>query len=203
MNKLLALLLILLLPSLAYPQARDLVDSESITWDYDTPGELKAHVVESFAAYWNAAAVKKAVGCSVVTEVNINSGPPIDTFTCPDADASIIYGSTLLPVAITTLLFTLSVSDVDSGSQVYSGAFSAQCRANDAAMNNTWGTSQSVSITMATANDLYTATSAAVTPNGSPCAARSLLLWRFVIAGTGAHTDDGDARFIGIMGEGS
>jgi hypothetical protein len=92
MNKLLALLLILLLPSLAYPQARDLVDSESITWDYDTPGELKAHVVESFAAYWNAAAVKKAVGCSVVTEVNINSGPPIDTFTCPDADASIIYG---------------------------------------------------------------------------------------------------------------
>lgn len=159
-------------------------------------------VAESFGGYWNAASVKKASGCSAVTEVNINSGPPIDTFTCPDADASIIYGSTILPIAITSMLFTLVVSDVDSSSQVYSGSFSAQCRPNDAAMNNTWGTGVAVSITMATANDVYMATSGAVTPDGS-CSKGSLLLWRFVIAGTGAHTDDGDARFIGVGGEGS
>src|SRR4030095_10711049 len=96
--------------------------------------------------------------------------------TCDDSDSSTFDGWVGVDQTVTTMTFTLTVNDVDSG-QVFAGNFKAQCRASGAAPNATWGTAQNVSITMTTAGNNYTATTAAVTPNGGPClAGRSLFL---------------------------
>lgn len=176
---------------------RTLTDSSTITWDFDTPGEVTGHVVPSMLAYFSGGTiVKDGTNCLPAVETTINSGPKIPVFTCADSGSSIFQGSTWLPIAITTATFTLGVSDVDSSSHVFAGDFSAMCRANDAAINSTWGTGVAVSITMTTANDIFTVESSAVTPNGT-CSANSWLFWRFVVNAT-SFTDDGDARVIGV-----
>ena len=52
-------------------------------------------------------------------------------------------------------------------------------------------------LTMTTANNNYTGTTANVTPNGS-CASGATLFWRFVVDTT-PFSDDGDARVIGVL----
>lgn len=196
--RLLRSFLLVLLASSAFAQTRELEDTATITWDFSEAGKARANVVPSVAGYFNAhSIIKDGTSCTAATEVTINSGPKTPVFSCADSDSSVFEGSTWLPISITTATFTLGVSDVDSSSHVFAGSFSAMCRANDAAINSTWGSSVAVSITMATANDIYTTTSGAVTPNGT-CSADSWLFWRFVVAGTGSHTDDGDARVLGV-----
>jgi len=101
---------------------------------------------------------------------------------------------------LSTLKLTLTVNDVDSSSQHFSGTFKAMCRNNGAVVDGTWGATQSVDIVMTSANTNYTATTAALTPNGT-CSAGATLFWRFTITNSGGTDDDGDARVVNVAME--
>lgn len=150
-------------------------------------------------AYWDAGSftIPAASTCTAAALTQINSGPSAYTITCTDAGTSTFEGNLALPQDIATATFTLIVNDVDSSSQHFAGDFSAMCRNNGTTVNNTWGTVQSVDVTMTTAQNNYTGTTAAVTPNGT-CTSGATLFWRFVV-NTTPFTDDGDARVIGVL----
>lgn len=141
--------------------------------------------------------------CADPTKQTINSGPVIYSFSCADSNSSTFDGHLTLPITmagnLATVKFRLTVNDVDSSSQIFAGGFKAQCRASGTAPNNTWGTAQTVAITMVTANNDYSQTTAAVTPD-STCSAGSELFWRFTIDAA-TNSDDGDARVISVSME--
>jgi len=150
-------------------------------------------------AFWDAGAVTvDGTNCTAATSQTINSGPTGFFFVCADSNSSTFDGSITLPQALVTATFQLTVNDVDSSSQHFAGEFKAMCRNNGTTVNSTWGTGVAVDITMATANNNYTGTTAAVTPNGT-CSAGATLFWRFTVLGTTTHTDDGDARVVGVL----
>ncbi len=150
-------------------------------------------------AYWDAAGITPdGTQCAEPAKTTINSGPVAYVIVCTDNAASIFYGQVALTATLTTATFTLTVNDVDSSSQHFGGGFSAQCRNNGTTVNSTWGTATTVDITMTTANNNYTGTTSATTPNGT-CGSGATLFWRFVVDAAGTHTDDGDARVIGVL----
>jgi hypothetical protein len=156
-------------------------------------------------ASWDAGSLTAdGTNCADPTKQTINSGPVIYSFSCADSNSYTFDGHLTLPITmagnLATVKFRLTVNDVDSASQVFGGGFKAQCRASGTAPDGTWGTSVAVAITMTTANTDYSATSAAVTPNGT-CSAGAELFWRYTVDGTGTNTDDGDARVIGVAME--
>lgn len=150
-------------------------------------------------AYWDAGTFTfpSTSTCTTPALTQINSGPSVYITTCTDASTSAFEGSITLAQDVVTVTFTLTVNDVDSSSQHFAGDFSAMCRNNGTTVNNTWGTSQSVDITMTTANNNYTGTTSAVTANGS-CTAGATFFWRFVV-NTTPFTDNGNARVIGVL----
>jgi len=156
-------------------------------------------------ASWDAGSLTPdGTNCADPTRQTINSGPTLYAFSCADSNSSTFDGHLTLPITmagnLATVKFRLTVNDVDSASQVFGGGFKAMCRASGTTVDGTWGTAQTVAITMTTANNDYSATTAAVTPNGT-CSAGSELFWRFTVDGTGTNTDDGDARVISVMME--
>jgi hypothetical protein len=115
---------------------------------------------------------------------------------CPTA-ASAQFDFVLpgLKQAVATFTVDLKVNDVDSSSHHFAGTFKAQCRASGTAPNNTWGSTQTVDITMTTAGNTYVGTTAAITANGT-CSENADLYIRF--NANGSMTDDGDARIVGM-----
>jgi len=149
-------------------------------------------------AFWDGGSMTPdGTNCTAATLTTINSGPTGYNFVCADSNSSTFDGSLTLSQALVTATFTLTVNDVDSSSQHFAGGFKAQCRNNNTTVNSTWGTAQTVDITMATANNNYTGTTAAVTPNGT-CSAGATLFWRYTTDAT-TNTDDGDARVVGVL----
>jgi len=155
-------------------------------------------------ASWDAGSLTPdGTNCADPTKQTINSGPIIYSFSCADSNSSTFDGHITLPITmagnLATVKFRLTVNDVDSSSQVFAGGFKAQCRASGTAPSSTWGTAQTLAITMVTANNDYSATTAAVTPDGT-CSAGSELFWRWTTDAT-TNTDDGDARVISVAME--
>jgi len=155
-------------------------------------------------ASWDAGSLTPdGTNCADPTKQTINSGPVIYSFSCADSNSSTFDGHLTLPITmagnLATVKFRLTVNDVDSSSQIFAGGFKAQCRASGTAPSSTWGTAQTVAITMVTANNDYSQTTAAVTPDGT-CSAGSELFFRFTIDAT-TNTDDGDARVISVAME--
>ena len=150
-------------------------------------------------AFFDASSLTLPSGstCTLGAVAAINSGPSVAAVNCTDAGTSSFEGQLTLPQDIATLTFTITVNDLDSSSQHFAGDFSAMCRNNATAVNSTWGTSQSVDVTMTTASNNYTGTTAAVTPNGT-CTSGGTLFWRFVV-NTTPFTDGGNARVIGVL----
>ncbi len=155
-------------------------------------------------ASWDAGSLTPdGTNCADPTKQTINSGPVLYSFSCADSNSSTFDGHLTLPITLAgnlaTIKFRLTVNDVDSSSQIFAGGFKAQCRANGTAPSSTWGTTQTVAITMVTANNDYSATTAPVTADGT-CSAGSELFWRFTVDAT-TNTDDGDARIISVFME--
>jgi hypothetical protein len=148
-------------------------------------------------ASFDGAGLTPSSGCSNdASKVTINSGPTQYVLICPTA-ASAQFGVVIpgIKQAISTLTVLLKVNDVDSASQHFAGTFKAQCRASGTAPSSTWGSTQTVDITMTTANNTYQGLTAAITPNGT-CSAGADLYIQF--DASGSMTDDGDARIIGL-----
>jgi len=150
-------------------------------------------------AFFDASSLTLPSGttCTLGAVAAINSGPSTAAVNCTDAGTSTFEGQLTLPQDIATVTFTLTVNDVDSSSQHFAGDFSAMCRNNGTTVNSTWGTSQSVDITMVTASNNYTGTTAAVTANGT-CNSGATLFWRFIV-NTTPFTDGGNARVLGVL----
>jgi hypothetical protein len=149
-------------------------------------------------AFWDAAALTPdGTNCTDATKTTINSGPVVYIMNCTDNAGSTFDGHITLPTAVATVTFTITVDDVDSSSQHFAGTFKAQCRASGATVNNTYGTGQTVDITMVSANVDYKQTTAAVTPNAT-CSAGAELYWKFTVDTT-PHTDTGNARILGVL----
>jgi len=156
-------------------------------------------------ASWDAGSLTPdGTVCADPVKSTINSGPVIYAIICAHNTSGTMDGHLTLPITmagnLATVKFRLTVNDVDSSSQHFSGTFKAQCRASGTAPSSTWGSTQSVDITMVTANTDYSATTAAVSPD-STCSAGAELFWRFTITNSGGTDDDGDARVIAISME--
>lgn len=137
------------------------------------------------------------VNCTAATSQVINSGPQLYAFSCADSNSSTFDGQIVLPTALATATFTLTVNDLDSSAQHFAGGFKAMCRGNGTTVNGTWGTAQTVDITMTTVNLNYSGTTTAVTPNGT-CGAGATLFFRFTVDAT-THTDAGNARVVNVL----
>ena len=191
------LILSLLFSFTLHAQDRVLTDTPSIVWDFSTEGQAKASVVESVAGFFDAYNIRKSSDCTAATDSTINSGPIVGTFTCSDLNTAIFYGSTWLPVAITTATLQLVVNHGTSESITFAGDFSAQCRAAGTTVNSTWSTGVGADITITTANQNAMSTAVALTPNGT-CSAGAMLSWRYVIDAANFSTNAANTRIIGV-----
>jgi len=135
--------------------------------------------------------------CTDPTKQTINGGPTGYYFSCADSNSSTFDGQITLTHSLATITITLTVNDVDSASQHFAGAFKAMCRNNATTVDGTWGAAQTLDITMTSANNNYTGTTAAITPNGT-CGAGATLFFRWTTDAT-TNTDDGDARVVGVL----
>lgn len=148
-----------------------------------------------WAWFDGGAVTPDGTNCTDPTKSVIGSGPRRWNFVCPTAASAQFGGDTILNIPVATITVTLLVSDVDSSSQHFAGTFKAMCRAPTTTINSTWGSTQTVDITMTTANIIYAGTTATLTPNGT-CSPGAILFWQF--DANGSMTDDGDGRVLGV-----
>jgi len=134
--------------------------------------------------------------CQDPVKVTINSGPSQYAILCA-TPASAQFGAVLvgLKQAVATFKVRLKVNDTVSSAHHYAGTFKAQCRASGAAPSSTWGSTQTVDITLTTANNTYEGLTSAITANGT-CALGSDLYVQF--DANGSMTDTGTARVLGL-----
>ena len=163
------------------------------------------HVWTPLRANWDGGSLTAdGTVCADPVKSTIGGGPTGYFVICSHSTSGTFDGQVAIPLTtvgnLSTLKLTLTVNDVDSSSQHFSGTFKAMCRNNGAVVDGTWGATQSVDIVMTSANTNYTATTAALTPNGT-CSAGATLFWRFTITNSGGTDDDGDARVVNVAME--
>ena len=163
------------------------------------------HVWTPLRANWDGGSLTAdGTVCADPVKSTISGGPTGYFVICSHSTSGTFDGQVAIPLTtvgnLSTLKLTLTVNDVDSSSQHFSGTFKAMCRNNGAVVDGTWGATQSVDIVMTSANTNYTATTAALTPNGT-CSAGATLFWRFTITNSGGTDDDGDARVVNVAME--
>jgi hypothetical protein len=95
--------------------------------------------------------------------------------------------------AIGTIRVRLKGNDTVS-TKTLAGTFKAQCRASGTAPSSTWGTTQTVSITLTTANNTYEGLTSAITPNGT-CSVGADLYIRFNATGS---SNSATTRILGL-----
>lgn len=146
-------------------------------------------------------------GCTTPAEVTLQAtGPKTWTQQCPtDAATSIFYGKTVMPDGwdgANTITFELAAENENAApSGTFIVTFSAMCRTPGTdTVGTTWGTGQTATITFATQYRTETATTAAVTPNGSACSAGDILFWRG-ISNTGTTTQEANVYILGVKME--
>lgn len=133
--------------------------------------------------------------CSDPTKTTINSGPTQYTFVCPTPNSA-VFDAAIIGIrnAIGTIRVRLHANDTASATS-FVGTFKAQCRASGTAPSSTWGTTQSVTVTLTTANNSYEGITAAITPNGT-CSQWSDLYVRFNATGS---SNSATARIVGLV----
>ncbi len=153
---------------------------------WDATGNLDFAVQPVQSHHYDATEINAdAAQCTATAQAAINSGPIVDTFTCTDNDASILYGHLTMPNNwdAGTILFSrrgINVNATPDGN-VVSFDFSAMCRADGGIIDATWGTEVPGAITFDGAQfDIETVVTTAVTPDNTPtgCAAGSTVFWR-------------------------
>ncbi len=137
---------------------------------------------------------------SAPSTVTINSGAPRSTFICTDNDASTLYGE------------VSGLDDWDGGTVTLTGHFvqtaadtsnlnadiAMACRADGDTINNTWGTEIAMDTAMGGSNKLDTITTAAITPNGTCTAKKTLLQFRYQMDAAGTTTAVATLHHLGF-----
>lgn len=167
---------------------------------------LLAMPIESSVYYDPGILSTDATQCTNPAEVTLNSGPKQFTISCAKNSAAVIYGHMRMPGAESsdvlawdggTVTFQLDVFHATTETITWAGDISAQCRATGEQPSGTWGTAVSADVSITTANDIASATTAAVTPTGT-CAAGDVLWWRWVIDEPNFSTNSANSDLIGI-----
>src|SRR3990167_9506964 len=153
--------------------------------------------------YWGAGSISSdGTNCANPTE-SANILVKQYSIVCADNDASIIYGSTVMPDGWDggTVAFTLEIFQVAASINTIEIDFAAKCVSNDEALS-AFGTpptgEQPASITLTAANDMLEDDTSAVTVDGTTCAAGDALFWTGQVDATASHADIATA--VEIMG---
>lgn len=146
------------------------------------------------ASFDGGAITPDGTNCTDPTKTTVNSGPTQYAFVCP-TPASAVFDAALIGIknAVTTIRVRLKANDTAS-TQTLAGTFKAQCRASGTSPSSTWGTTQTVSITLTTANTSYEGLTAAITPNGT-CSLGADLYIRFNATAANSAT----TRILGLV----
>ncbi len=99
-------------------------------------------------------------------------GAQVLTITCTNVATDCVYATLLLPpvgwVATNGLIVRGSGVHIGTPSgEAFGLTVAAQCRTDESALNNTWGTSQTLTIAFDTIDQLETVNSPTLTPNGT------------------------------------
>lgn len=152
---------------------------------------IKSQLVASFEG---GSLTADGSNCQDPTKATINSGPTQYVILCATPNSAIIDGVIIgLKQAVGTIKVRLKANDTVS-TKTLDGTFKAQCRASGAAPSSTWGSTQTVSITLTTANNTYEGLTAAITPNGT-CAINSDLYIRYNATG---GSNSATTRILGL-----
>jgi hypothetical protein len=132
--------------------------------------------------------------CQDPVKVTINSGPAQYAILCATPNSA-QFDAVLIDLkhALATIKVRLKANDTVS-TQTLAGTFKAQCRATGTAPSSTWGSTQTVSITLTTLNTTYEGLTAAITPNGT-CSANSDLYIRYNATG---GSNSATTRILGL-----
>jgi hypothetical protein len=169
---------------------------------------------------WGAGAMSvDGTNCVAPVEATINSGPKQFVIVCGDNDASLIYGSTIMPDGYDggTVTFELSLvnlnadPDSDTPDSDYDVDFSVSCRGNSDVVNNTYGSEKAADVDFDAAGscgasgcvqyELVQVTTEAVTGNGT-CAGGDALFWIGAVDATGTtSTQVADINLLNVKME--
>lgn len=160
-----------------------------------------ALTTELRSMHWGAGAMSAdGTGCANPAEVTIPAAGGVKTYGVICNDGGTIYGSTVLPDGLDAtgdVSFELSVTR-PSGGTALAGDFSYQCKAHDAAIDNTWATGGAVDITLTTVDDFYTGTIGTIDID-TECDPGDGMWWRYVI--DDANHDASAANILGVKME--
>lgn len=164
-----------------------------------------AITTEVRSMYWGAGSLSSdGTNCAAPAEVTINSGPKLYTVICTDNDASLFYGSTVMPdswTAADTPTFEVSYIQTAADTAVLNLDVQAQCRGATEVPSSTWGTKVAIDDAAVTgSNAIDMTTSAAVTPAGT-CAGGDSLFWSIEVDATGTTTAAATLHFVGVKME--
>jgi hypothetical protein len=169
------------------------------TWDW--PDESGTFAMRKVRGEWQADSITQSGTCADPVTGQINGGPTTRWFLCADNASSVFEGKiTRIPYAVTTVAFTLLLNHGTTETLTFAGAFSAQCRASGTTVNSTWGTAVAANVSITTAHQPASATTAAVTPNGT-CSAGSTLFWRYVVDAGTMSTNAANTRILAVFME--
>lgn len=163
--------------------------------------------IEVRSMYWGAGSISSdGTNCANPTE-SANILVKQYTIVCADSDAAIIYGSTQMPDGWNggTVVFTLVVAQVGASTNGIELDFAAKCVSNDEALS-AFGTpptgEQAAAITLTADNDILEDDTAAVTVDGTTCAAGDVLFWTGQVDATASHADIATAvEILGVKME--
>ena len=127
-------------------------------------------------------------GCTVPAAVAlVTSGPTPLVIKCADSDTATISGSTSMPDSWNggTVTFTLILGQILASTGAYEMDFEGQCIGSDEPFLAFAGTGeQPAQITLTADDDMLEDDTAAVTLNGTTCAAGDIVVWRGAIDAT-------------------
>ena len=152
---------------------------------------IKSQLVASFDG---GGLVADGTNCQDPVKTTINSGPTQYTILCATPNSAVFDAAVIgLKQAVATFKVRLKANDSVS-TKTLAGTFKGQCRASGTAPNSTWSATQTVSITLTTADNTYEGLTAAITPNGT-CSAGADLYIRYNATG---GSNSATTRIVGL-----
>lgn len=146
------------------------------------------------------------VNCTEPVERVVNSGPKMWVLQCADNNASVIYGSVVMPDSYSGGLVTFELSAYSEAappSGVLNFDFASMCRSDSDSINNSWPTGidlREMAMTLDTQYDREDVTTSAQAPNGT-CAPGDMLFWKATMDATATTTQVASTYILGVKME--
>lgn len=179
------------------------------TWTFENDNTGTAGGVVTTQSFDAGSVSVDGISCFFPVEDVTNSGPKIVSIICDGTDAGEIEGTFVMPDGWDETenmeVYFQAYSTNASPSGVWELDFKTSCRADGAAINDTWGSEDNASITFATQYVIETSSNATPVFDGS-CAQGSTnqrrIFWQAGVDDTAStSTQEADIHFMGIIVE--